>query len=585
MGIIEENKEKYLGGFCNSIDLEGAPDMTKEKEKLQARSSYLPIYRAFKYQQVLLDPLNFSQIKFFKPNFISEFYMRLHQEMRKPFPKVIMNLAIQLIEFFIKQDPDQSIVNILQYNVPFILLWNVDHKSVRDVLCKLANLPENYYKFSMINIVKLSRYYRYTNFFMDYAKLILLHESAVDFRKCAINYKPSDLHKIYQLNQKLMLEMANQAKKSSKPSSRNELLATECKDKYENPFAIVEEKLDLKSDIDKIKPFLDRKNVISAHPVSTERPMSSSKRAKSVPRIHLGAIVDRPGLKVQNTERESVPHFDFHPNKPVRVYPSLLESFSKMEPIPPTEKEEQFRSTKGRNYYTSYSSRRSTEPTEQRRSVSRGSENRPLSTERSIGRQSRPGTSSVNARAATKVTNISSFLMDSEAKKSQLPSLNRLPSASERDGKSRRLESRESYVAPNSTLMMQSTISSINSLPSKASMTNFKPPKFPAFKQQEVTPDTIEGLAQQEQFKEALIRQNEDRASQLAESLYNSITEYFERMPPTKLMKAIGLKDLAYIKLIKGFEGSYGPLPFSLIFRVPFDIFINSEFNSFLRVT
>src|SRR5690349_7697919 len=103
MGIVEENKDRYLGPFCNSIDLEGSSEIAKEKDKIQARSSYLPIFRAFKYQQVLLDPQNWNQIKILKPNFISQFYMRLHQEMRKPAPKANINLVIQLIEFFIKQ--------------------------------------------------------------------------------------------------------------------------------------------------------------------------------------------------------------------------------------------------------------------------------------------------------------------------------------------------------------------------------------------------------------------------------------------------------------------------------------------------
>ena len=592
--MIQNNKERYLGAFFNSIDLEGIKETELEKHKPQITpSTYLHIVRAFKYQQVLLQPENWREIKMLKPNFVSDFYSRLHQEMRKVNPCININLVMELVDFFLKQDPEQSIINIIQYNFPFILLWNIQEEIVQKITCRLVNLAENYYDLSFLNVIKLTRYYRYTDFFFEYVKLILYSDYSVDFRKSAVNYKPPELHKVYRLNKKLMLQVAEKGGQSHRGLLAINLIEQE---KIEgNPYQLAEERFNLNSDIDGIQPFLTEKEPPIPSPISNKKLDQPERRANSVPRLHFESILSKHKIPylVDNKMSDSSYRVSVQGNKPVKAYPSLLESLMRTEPSS-TERPDPAKGSKTTNN-TSFSAMRN--PYTERSELQKGRpsthnvENKITNSfappiiqkQRPSSQSSRPASSfrkqypffSTQSEIKS-VNNSRSFLTESEFKKGDRPNTGRLPLLYDQPQKSFRLESRESQSisigggnkSVETNLHASQSIMNVYSLPSKSSRIGLKEPKLYSFKPESAISVGLELLSQKESFQEKAIRANEKRVLSLSFCLLNLVQEYFQKFTQSKLMTMIGAKDLSHLKVIKGLEGKMGIQYFSTLFQV-----------------
>lgn len=595
-----------MGPVFNSIDLEGASEGPKEKDKLYQISSYIFIYRAYKYQQILLVPENWNQISALRPTFVSEFYMRLHQAMRKKAPTTSINLSLELIDFFLKIDPKQSIVNILHYNIPFVLLWNIKVRAVQELLFRLVNLAENYYNLSISNTIKLSRFYRSTDFFVDYVKLIVHNNSSVDFRKCAINYKPPSLYKICQMNQKFMLYLQSQANKLSHKilpvKEENPSNSIKNLEKDEDSPLLVEEKLGLESDIDGIKPFLGQEKFYSSkNLIHQPSILKREKRTKSVPRINLcGKVEHATTLELKendsNTEAPSLienksEHFQSNEGrKSVRMYPSMLESSLKMVPPPASERGGSSRSVK-RILEIQNSKRRDSNraiPKLEKRGSFKGGDGslvEPLSERLGGSRKfssdgSRPGTSSMRPRNQLSfipddpsLSSISYIPAEEDGIKSRKPSFAQLPLVMEQDSKQSMPNIKETgnysllgaNNSQNNTLSASQSIFNVYALPSKALGKAPTGPKFYSVKQTSSREE--EWLGQQYQTERGT-EEGEERAYLMAKCLQNFVQDFFERYEQTRLMKAVGIKDMTHIKLIKALEASEGVLFFSMLLKV-----------------
>lgn len=567
----------------NSIDLEGGALNIKGKSVSYPESSYIFLYRAFKYHQVLLDIDNWKRIKELHPEFVSDLYMRFHQAIRKKEPKTNIIMTLEIMDFFLKHEPDQSIVNIIYYNVPFILLWNLETSEARDIACKLVNLAENHYKLSLMNLIKLSRYYRYTDFFIDFVQLIYSADYIIDFRKCTISYKPPALHKVYQLNQNLMIHLQGHSKKSLQtlPSQKENQLDPKIIETDDQTYKLAEEKLGLKSDIDGIKPFLNntsppipeaQKDIIGPHDENVAQP---------IPRLNLLKVfsssfkrdMKENSIKMDNsksfTKRETEHTHIEQAQKSSRIYPSMFETALREDPI----KEEVKHNKSARRLQEvagspQKKSRASTPtPSFQRRTASitaigKSQHERMMSSQTKLLENSRPGSSMMKSSDGVKHSRTSSLVR-------------LLPGGEGEYNKHNKLETRETMThsfyggggSLNSIMSMSQTIMNIYAMPSKVLGNTSKEPKFYGFRQNILTGDEEVWLKDQEKDKAAIIN-NEKRAYPLAVCLQNFVQEFFERYQETKLMKAIGMKDMTHIKLIKALEGSTGVFFFSVLFKV-----------------
>ena len=616
--MVEQNKDTYIGPFFNSIDLEGlTTESGREKHRSQARTSYIALYRAYKYQKILLHPQNWKQIRAIKPSFVSEFYMRLHQAMRKQNPLTNANLAMELVDFFLKNDPDLSTVNILHYNIPFVLLWNVELKCVREILCKLVDLAENIYNLSLTNTIKITRYYRYTDFFLDYVKLIFYSDFVVDFRRCAVNYKPHALHKIYQINQNFISNVVDKSKKPSKQLLLSIGSLTTIKKTYESEDGkqqIAEEKYNLKSDIDRIKPSVSKNkdrslvNTCSQNIKSQQTRPQQEKRAQSVPRIHLDNAVDRISLQhlgertgTAESERHSIVPDQLNCSiergvKTNRMYPSLLDSLLKVEPQT-KDKKSPIKSAQKRYMESSFLKRANSRITTSRvgsrgtigaSETNLGEANTGRNSEKPRGNSesSRPGTTSIIGKRRIINTKIDinsahiSFNQANEDEKrlTQKSNMSKLPTVFGKERFTSRPETQDvinlsSLVGSNSVnnmFAMTQSVLNVYALPSKALGKIPRRPKFCSSQLEGISIGNIEGLSQKGFGVDEGSKKNEERAFPLAVCLRNLVQEYFERHSQTEFMKLIGLKDLSHLKVMKALEGSTGITFFSLLFKVYF---------------
>lgn len=134
------------------------------------------------------------------PDIINHFFAKVYEAMRQPFPKISAPVILPVIEFFLKKDPDQTIISFINYNFFFVLLWNIEHELIRDFLFKLINIPSNHYHLGLTNLLKISKYLKHTDFFADFCRMIFIPHHTVDVRKCETQYRPPKLSKVYDMN-------------------------------------------------------------------------------------------------------------------------------------------------------------------------------------------------------------------------------------------------------------------------------------------------------------------------------------------------------------------------------------------------
>ena len=149
------------------------------------------------------------------PELINFFFERMYESMRLPFPKLSIPIILPILDYFMQKDPDQTIISMINHNFFFVLLWNIEHESIREFLFKLIDLPKNPYSLGLTNSLKISKYLKHTDFFADFCKFIFYPDHVIDIRKCETLYRPPKLSKVYDLNQNTFNNVVKKSKHRS----------------------------------------------------------------------------------------------------------------------------------------------------------------------------------------------------------------------------------------------------------------------------------------------------------------------------------------------------------------------------------
>jgi len=574
-----------VGANLKSIDLKTKEAPPESMKDINAqKNAILNMYRAFVCKQVLMDEYNWTQITMTNPKFISEFFDKLLQALHILRPKTNVFLIVDIIEVFLKRDAEQTIANIIQYNIPYVLLWNTQHAKVRELLINLVNLPNNYFKIESISVTKLAIYLKHTNFFLDYLNLMLDKNYQFDTAKLESDYKPEALKKIYEANEKLLEKLTSKANKIKKQPSVCAISPLHFERKsIQNPSLLVEERLKLHVDIDRIMDgaLKDTKKLSQFHF------MNSSQNSQKLD-SHRERLVVKPQLE----RSDSITSIS---KQITKIYPSMLDSLKKEEEAVKSKditslrrlsidhrKRSVIDSIRQQNVSTSPSKRIKSIPSQIDRTPMR-SDRTPMRAERSPIKNSMKSLivaeeNSPLLRINTIVQNNKSItsVAREEKRTDSLTSLKgknelkSLPTASDMLKNLHPDVKQKVFLAhfrDNSAHLTQAILNS-NAFPSKALVKKALLPVIPGLVGKTNLLEGIEKLAHAKPFTPRSVREAEVQAYQFATVVDDMMQIYFDNYKQTDLMSKIGTKNSAELKLIQCLQGTQGPLFFNLLLKV-----------------
>lgn len=527
-------------------------------------------YRAFKCKQVLMNEYNWIHIRFMIPYFVCELLGRAYLEMNTTSGRVNSCLISELLDMFLKRDTETTLMAMLHYNFPFILLYNIEHVSLRELLLNLLNFSSNLYKLSSSQLKKLSKYLKLTSFFIDYIQVILDKNFKFNTKKIEISFKPKELTKLAEDYNRMLFHLNAKASRLRKaPLLCGINRSTRIASVYED-YTVVEERTAIKGDIDRVKDHLQHElNITPIEDVSTLRSLylQDQEQELTQPDEHQ---LSAPKIKKRDMSLENSA-LNSPPPKPTKAYPSLVESIKKEE--------------------------ESSRPRE--KSVPRY-----LSQKPNVRETSKDPQASISRDVSPVM--ISVRKQDSHLKDSQVPSRGQIPSRGQVTSRTtiaadvtpqtpvhgtttrdKRSDSNVNKKSPQRVLLAQLTASPMlklvhpdvkqqiyvshfqnmnapltqavvtsGALPSKMLGRTSSLPQLMKGVREIPVYDEYERSSDLKMFSPKTVKANEGQAYPLAEALYDIVRYYFENYKQTGLMLGIGLENSAKFKLLQCIQGA-----------------------------
>ena len=581
MEKIKKHPFPLLGSYLLSINVnksEALQSIEKQTNKHKFESLY--IYRSFLCSQVLIDEYNWVQITMSTPQFISEFFNCLSQSLQQKYPKINIFIVIDLIKLFLQRDPKQTLLSFIHYNVPFILLGNIEHPDVRQFTLNFINLPVNHYKLEQEWLLILSKYFRYSNFFIDFINLLINKEYQCDLRKINAFYKLEELKEIYELSNNMLLQLLTKATIARKlPGICAIKLEKKGKQKIQtqsdNHFAqLVEEKLALTSDIDGILKYANLRGP------GEKVEFNNLKRNSSKRDIILNGSIQE-GLT--NTQKQNS-HRTL--SRSQKMYPSLMESLREEEEAKIKEKAQLAALSKDLRR-TRNSLNRSKISLSQPRSI-RELSNESLSISRDTSQYfGQTDRKHIKTSGYDDGSTIYPFLFSEYINKEtkEPRNLSRIRNFTKKSKESTSLQfnnlllkmihpevKQHIYITHFQRIKAPLTQSILgpHALPSKSLGRSLSLPSLSKLKKDIKAPDELTILSLERPFTPNTAKNNEDLAYPMALALNDLIFAYFENYKPTNLMMKIGIHSTAYLKMIQCIQGKEGGKFFSLLLIVSF---------------
>ncbi len=605
------NKVPFQLVNFNFKPLPSNTDPPEEKLTDKHKFESLYMYRAYLCKRILDDDFNWDQIMLGAPHFISEFFSSMYQALQSPHPRVNIHIVLEIIEIFLRRDPEQTLLNIIQSQIPFIFLYNIQTPLVRDFLVNLINLPQNYYNMDSASLFKLARYLKFSNFFLDFLSLLLDKDYQFDTAKMNVTNKNDELADIYDAIHKMSNHLINTAYRAKKipqvcAINRKKIFASNSKNSDE---FLVEERLGLESDIDRIMPFLNHETSISHIDTSS---LGSSPRLPTVQ----SSVPSHP--RISGLERPTAISISPQRNNP-RIYPSMLESIKNDEearlrdktPIPSATNISRYSKRGGISPMTPVA----VTPSIRKPKLIRELSDENLSISHDISRTNN-GTplplyhdkerSSVTIPAgAERHSSITNTITSEDIPQGpyQYNFLNEAPTPVKKERRSERLmgvrrKSRDSTAAVpsfhqyNSNTLLKvvhpdvkqsiyvnhfqhlnapltQSILGVHALPSKSMTRSASLPALskPA-RETKVLDEPGDEAQRQKAFSQEEIKKSEEQAYPLAIAMHDIIQMYFENYKPTNLLTKIGMKSTANLRIISCIQGNQDAKFFAIILKV-----------------
>ena len=580
MDKIEHHSFPLIGSSFRSTSIskkESLEVIEKQTNKHKFESFYM--YRSFLCSRVVINEYNWTQITMSIPHFISEFFNCLSQTLFQNHPRINIFIVVELIEIFLHRDGQQTILNLIQYNIPFILLWNLENSTVRDFTINLINLPMNYYKLEPKILLIFSKYLRESNFFIDFLNLLINKDYQISMKKMSVVFKLDELNDIYELSNNLLSQLLLKAAKAKKlpgvcsiPRKNNISSKINFNEGFEKQ-QLVEERMNLTSDIDRILQCLNSKDINDFDKLKSKKKKSLQKNLNE----QAEEIVE--DCPKRNSQRALT--------KSQKVYPSLIETLKQEEEAKIKEKIQL--STLSKDLKKSKTSlNRSKISLSQQRSI-REISNESLSISRDVSHY-HTQTDRNESRKQFKTFNsedesIYSFLFSNNIyKEKKLPKvLSKVRKFSKKSQERTSLQFNNlmlkmihpdvkhhiyiSHFQKNNAPLTRSILGA-HALPSKAMGRSLSLPSLSKIKKEIKKPEELDILATERPFTPNTTQNNEDLAYPMSLALNDMILVFFENFKPSNLMIKIGIQSTAHLKTIQCIQGKEEATFFILILRV-----------------
>ncbi len=567
-----------IGSYFRSISI-GKTELLQTIEKTTNKHKFeiLYLYRAFLCKQVLLRDDNWAQITMRMPHFISEFFNFFSQTLLQPFPRAHTFMVIELIELFLKRDPEQVFLNLVQYNIPFTFLWNIEKPNVRNFIINLISFPQNPYKLDEKYLLIFSQYFKYTNFFIDYLNIMLDGGYQIDQNKIKPFYQVEELNNIYDDNKKILSKLEAQAFRALKlqhTCSINWKTAPITKN-LSDDFQLIEEKQNIILDIDRIYPMAQPQTSFETSKFSTQKKQEA-----------------QPLIATDFNSKLSM--------RASRMYPSKLEELRKEEEI--KNKEKQLLAATIATV-TKVSKKSRTSINRSRSSLTRQNSIRELSMESlSTSRDvSRIGERSIrnDSKYRLKTGNsddgsIYPTIFGELEKKDAYGNENRIKKKSKKNKDSTTLQfnhfmlkmvhpqvKQHIYIShfQNIKAPLTQSVLGIHALPSKSGIRSLSLPSLSRVYKEILLPDELESLAKERPYSPTIRNNNEEIAYPMSIALQDLIFIYLDNLQPSSLMVRLGRRSTEKLLILESLQGKQGPAFLNLLFRVIISLLEISRFD------
>ena len=539
------------------------PINTQSKRGSRQKSEFIYMFRAFGCRQMLLDEYSWIHITTIFPHLISEFFNKMFQCMNHPSPKVNTSIVFDLLEVFLRRDPEQTMLNIIQFNLPFILLWNIDRQNVRDFLLKLLNTPLNYFKLGHSTLQKLSKYLKLTDFFLDYLNIMVDKSYKMDPQKVSVAYKPQQLHKVYEHNNKLIAQITTKSLKARKISTVCAITLKKTKDTQLDPFALAEERHEARGDIDGIIEFTKTTEALS--PLRRSMLYNSDFDCDDSP-------TNSPLLQKSNSDQPNSGK-----TRPSKMYPSLMESMRK---------EEENKAKEKASLNSHYKDKRYGGRSKPLKNVNNTNVSRPSS--RDEKHDPRPNSRQSNTSIANDVSQLIPLHVNRD--NSSEKSLKKVDSFNHFGKKKHKVEPIIPFTGENMLKMLHPSVNqdvylshfqgvnapltqaviNVSALPSRALNKSGSSPQLTQLRRSIQEKGELLVVPQEKLFSPRTVKNNESLSLPLANGLLDIVQLYFDRCQQTKLMMAAGIESTMHLKLVQCIKGGQETEFFRLLLKVDF---------------
>ena len=194
-----------------------------------------------------------------------------------------LNHVLALIEFFMNKEPQKCIKCILQYNLPYKFLINIEFPYVQRFFMAMLNCLPNFKGLDQETYKTVLEYCRLTSFFIDISKTILNGASAFPKEKLKLDYKPEGMDRVINFTDEEQEEDLKVCK-IEKPEPKDT--------KKDTSTVIIEEIKGFEIDIDGIRGLLqpikkiNKKDLIKKNENKTKSKPKSMKRYPSLMQKH-----------------------------------------------------------------------------------------------------------------------------------------------------------------------------------------------------------------------------------------------------------------------------------------------------------